>query len=198
MWRFFLLLLIYLLSLPKSVWAYKDPVDVAKSFLQIREIKPNRSPEIDLFNKPFGNIGGPYCATGVAYCLKKSGVELPKGYSLAKNYLKYGWNTTTAREVLNGKSIPSRNDLVIWGKGSTIYGHVGIVISYDPSTGILTTIEFNTSSDDKSSQREGDGVFIKKRKIEPYNYFKIIGFSEVKFRKSFTQSQKYGCNYVTN
>ena len=173
-------------SLQKPVSA--DPVDVATSFLHVREIRPNRSPEIDSFNKPFKNIGGPYCATGVAYCLKHSGAVAPKGTSLARNYYTRGYETYSAKDVLTKKVQPQRNHIVVWGKGSTFYGHTGFVILYNITTGIITTIEFNTSGNSTGSQSNGDGVYIKKRKIQPYSYFKIIGFSRVKFAEAVNQN----------
>lgn len=157
-----------------------DPVDVALKYKNLRETRPNRSKEIDEFNKPFGNIGGPYCATGVAHCLKESGCELPKGSALARNYYRRGYKTYSADDVLNGKVLPKRNDIGVWGKGNTLYGHCGFVVEYDPETGIFTMFEFNTSGTSTGSQSNGDGAHLKKRKIEKYAWFRLIGFSKVK------------------
>lgn len=83
----------------------------------------------------------------------------------------------TIGEVLAGRYSPKAGDLVIWARGNTIYGHIGFVL-YDWNGDRGWTIEANTSSG-KGSQYDGDGVYKRLRKIEPFNYFKIIGFVEV-------------------
>lgn len=150
-------------------------IDSALKYQYVREKQPNRSVEIDKFNKAVNNpLGAPYCAAFVGYCLKVNKALQPKISGLAINYYNKGYKPYSAGSVLRGKSKIESGDIVIWQRGETIKGHTGFVLEY--KNGIITTIEANT---DGAGTREGDGVYIKKRKIEPYNFFRIIGFSKV-------------------
>lgn len=158
-------------------------LDTAGKYLFVREVKQNRSPEIDRFNNSVNNyVSAPYCAAFVGYCLLTNGIEQPKASGLAINYYYKGFKTYSAGVVLRNKKVIERGDIFIMARGSTIKGHTGFVLSYDVKTKIITTIEANTNG---AGSRDGDGVYIRKRKIEPYNFFRIIGFSKVG-RSGFT------------
>jgi hypothetical protein len=80
-------------------------------------------------------------------------------------------------EVLRGGYHPKAGDIIIWARGSSIQGHAGFVLQ--DWKGISGwTLEANTSAG-KGSQYDGNGVFKRWRKIEPYAYFRILGFIEV-------------------
>ena len=93
-----------------------------------------------------------------------------------------------ARAFINRKSIKARDvllgiikvpsgSLVIWGKGTTIYGHIGFTDGIWYKKG--KTVEGNTSSNNKGSQSNGDCVANKNRTIQPYNYFRITHFTVI-------------------
>lgn len=170
--------LVHAFSLPLS---YSDNrhIDSAKKYLYVRERGYNRSPEIDKWNKYVGNPkGASWCGAFVGWNIQQC--KAPKLRSgLARNYYTKAKNTLTftAGDVIRGKQKVKKGDLVIWARGSTIYGHIGIALcDWQGSKG--WTIEGNTSAG-AGSQHDGDGVFKRYRKIEPYNYFRIIGFTRV-------------------
>jgi hypothetical protein len=144
-------------------------IDSAKKYLYVREVKPNRSTEIDQWNAYVGNKkGSPYCAAFTSYQIRT--VSKLKSGSAVGFITK---NSIRASEVLRGKPVPP-GSLVIWRKGNEMRGHVGIVVEWNRDRG--TTIEANTGTGDQS---EGDGVYIKQRRIVPGAYFRIVYFTPV-------------------
>lgn len=156
--------------------AHLSYIDSAVSYNGTREIKQNRGYIIDKFNYSVNNpLGSPYCGAFVGYCLIVNNVEYPKPSGLAVNYYYHGFKTFSLGKVLQNKAVPKYGDIFIMKRGNTIKGHTGFILSYDAKTRTIATIEANTNN---TGSREGDGVYIKKRKLEPYNFFGIIGFSK--------------------
>ena len=171
------------LCLPPSSRGYDvDPhIDTAYSYLNVREVRPNRSPQIDVFNRAVGNrLGSPYCGAFAGYCLLKGGAKHPKVLSgLARHYLTKATIRYTAGDVLSGRMKVHKGDLVIWQRGNGIYGHVGFAYSdWEKDEGL--TIEGNTLPMFKEMGKQ-EGVFVRLRKIEPYNHFRIVGFARVTY-----------------
>lgn len=80
--------------------------------------------------------------------------------------------TFTAYDVVMGRQQIKKGDILIWQKGTTIYGHTGFASDdWDGTTG--KTIEANTSPGTGGNQSNGDGVYQRKRTIEVYSYFRI-------------------------
>lgn len=162
--------------MPLSAYS-ADPATVAKQYLYVREIKPNRSPEIDAWNRYVGNpLGAQYCSAFVSYVAGHSDATLKIKSGLARRW--FIKTTIRAGQVLIKKMVIPPNYVVIWARGNTIYGHAAITTAYW-IRGKGMTIEANTSSGVKGSQHDGTGVFERYRKIEPYNYFRIIGFTQL-------------------
>jgi hypothetical protein len=157
----------------------KKHLGEAKLYLYVREIKPNRSPEIDKWNRYVRNaLGSPYCAAFIGYNIRN--VHEPRVRSgLARHYYTKAPDRLchTIGEVIRGEYKPKAGDLVVWARGSSVQGHIGFVL-YDWTGTSGWTLEANTSAG-KGSQYDGNGVFKRYRKIEPYNFFRIIGFVEV-------------------
>jgi len=158
------------------LYGYDAPhIDTAKSYLHVREQRPNRGKEIDAFNREVGNaLGSPYCAAFAGYCIRYGGAIYPKEMSgLARHYYSRSVHRYTAGDVMKGKEQVRRGDLVIWQRGSGIYGHVAF--AYADWQGIRgVTIEGNTAP-----YKQKEGVWIRVRKIQPYSHFRIIGFARV-------------------
>lgn len=167
--------LLYGVSLPH--------LELAKTFIGRQELYGNnRGAWVDTWNRfTSAPLGSPYCASFVSWVLYHSAVAEPKissplarhFYTKAPKHLKY-----TAGQVLRGEKKVKAGTIIIWQRGETIYGHVGFALEdwhYDRGK----TIEANTSKGTKGSQYDGDGVYIRTRKIEVYNFFRIIGFTEV-------------------
>ncbi len=145
-------------------------IDYAIKYNGTIEIKSNRSAIADSANKYVGNkLGSPYCIAFVCYCLNKTGYNYQKT-GLATKFK--GKKLIPAIDVLLKKAKVKKGYVIIWQKGTSIFGHAGISIENWKYNGGMT-IQGNTSYKNKQ------GVFIKKAKIEPYNYFRIIRFWEV-------------------
>jgi len=125
--------------------------------------------------------GYAWCAAYVSYCIGKANVESPKIRSAAARAFKTK-NAIKAGNVLLGTAKASKGDLVVFEKINSMQGHIGISLSsWDKGRG--TTIEGNTSSNTKGNQREGDGVYIKNRKIVLTDYLGIKWFVPVTYKK---------------
>lgn len=161
-----------------SAKAHKAWLDTARKYLYVREKGPNRSPDIDRWNKFVGNaLGSSYCGAFAGYCKNQGGGKWKFLSGLAQAYFTHAPKNMrhTALEVIQGKYKPVEGDMIIWGKGNTFYGHIGFVnVDWVGISGF--TIEANTSSGESGSQANGDGVFIRRRTIYRYQYFRIIGF----------------------
>jgi hypothetical protein len=60
-----------------------------------------------------------------------------------------------------------------------LQGHAGLVVSWEGQAGI--TIEGNTGPGDAGDQREGGGVYLRKRMLSPGSAFRIVSFTPVTF-----------------
>lgn len=159
-------------------------VEVMHSLVGTKEVGNNRGSKVDEINKEAGNpLGSPYCAATVSYSLNHAQAKLPEYRGgLAINFYNKSKDRYSAGDVYFKRVKVKCGDIVIWQKGSGINGHVGVVNKdWSGSTG--ETIEANTSSGDKGDQREGSGIFVRTRTIQPYAYFRIIGFARVKYAK---------------
>lgn len=160
-----------ILLLLAAILSVIPQIDSAKKYLHVREQKENRSPDIDRWNKFVGNrLGSPWCAAFVSWNIQEVS-KLKSGR--AKGLITR--NSIPAAEVLKGAKVPP-GSLAIWTNGNTPKGHVEIVLEWEGKSG--TTIGGNTSAG-RGSQSDGDGVYLRKRKIEPYNYFRIIYFTPI-------------------
>lgn len=160
-------------------------MELAKTFVGKQETEgKNRGQWIDVWNRFVdAPLGSPYCASFVSWILYHSGVSEPQiksplarhFYTKAPKVLKY-----SAGEVLRKKRNVKQGTIIIWQRGETIYGHTGFAL--EDWKGISgKTIEANTTKGTKGIQHDGDGVYIRRRTIEPYNFFRIIGFTEVRY-----------------
>lgn len=174
------LVTLWLLLLP--YWSHNEPrhVTIARSFVGITEkTGHNDGPAIERIIRHGGGAkGASYCAYFVSYCLDSAKVKTPTTRSgLARSFLKK--NSILARDVLYGKVKIPQGTIIVWQKGETINGHTGFVDQWGTVSG--TTIEGNTSSGQHGSQANGDGIWQRKRSIEPTNYFRITAFTLVTY-----------------
>jgi hypothetical protein len=138
----------------------------AKKYIGILEVGNNRGAFIDKLNLTVGNkVGNPYCAAFGYYNLLETKATYPKIKSgLALNY-KTG-KSISAIDVAKGYAKLDSNQcyLVIWQNGNTIHGHLAIFVK-QVNKNTLITIEANTSSGNYGSQSNGNGIFLRERKI---------------------------------
>lgn len=163
----------------------------AKKYLHVREkTGRNDAPEIDRMLAYLGLPKGlSWCAAFVIFGYKEAADELrvkqpwPRYGRVAmlwetckRNPLKY--HAITTEEVRLGIVRLQPGDLPVWANGTIrnrdFNGHIGLVVS-QLSPLKIKTIEGNTSSGDKGSQRDGNGVFERTRAIAPGS-FRIVGF----------------------
>lgn len=146
-------------------------VNIAKKYVGTIEIGKNRGIFQDSVNKYVGNtLGSPYCMAFVMYCIEQIKPNIYKKTGLATAFK--GKRLIKAIDVWNNKEQVKKGYVIIWQKGTSIYGHAGIATeNWNGIEG--QTIQANTTMNKKQ------GIFIKKAKIEPYNYFRIIRFWEI-------------------
>lgn len=118
--------------------------------------------------------GNQWCAAFVSFCLDSAGVKsLTTRSALARSFVR-PYSVKATKVISENMEIPP-GSIIVWRRGTTLFGHVGIVEQWRGKSG--TTIEGNTSSGVKGSQNDGDGVYRRKRTINPYNYFRITDFT---------------------
>lgn len=155
-------------------------LQIAESYVgTVEKTGHNDGAKIEYIIKRGGGAkGASYCAYFVSMCIDSAKVKEPTVRSgMAIGFKRK--NSIPANDVLIGKVKVSPGTIIIWRKGETIYGHTGFVYDWGKRYG--TTIEGNTSSGQSGSQSNGDGIWKRKRSIEPLNYFRIVCFTEVKY-----------------
>lgn len=171
-----LLLLLPLSSLPDIPKHLK----IAYSYIGTTEATgKNDGPKIEYILKRQGGAkGASYCAYFVSMCIDSAKVKEPT----VRPGMAIGFkrkNSIPANDVLIGKVNVPPGTIIVWKKGETIFGHAGLVYDWGKRYG--TTVEGNTSSGQTGSQSNGDGIWMRKRSIEPLNYFRIICFTLVTY-----------------
>jgi len=173
-------------------------VSVASKYTYVREATGhNDGPEIKRWLGYLGlPQGNPYCAAFVVGgCYKEASdtlritQPLPKTarvstlYSAAKKN-PYKFKIVSSVRVKQGIEKLAPADVVIWSHNklpgnSNWNGHTGVVLT-QTGNNAFTTVEANTSSGNKGSQREGDGVFMRERTLGIGTKFPVEGFIRVK------------------
>lgn len=148
---------------------HNKQVTQAKQYLHVKE-KGNRNfndKEFEAKLYKYGwRPGSSWCAYFVSLILDETEAKTPKIRSgLARNFITS--QSIPAKRVLNGYRV-GRNWLAIWQRGTTIYGHIGFVVTQNAKNNFVI-IEGNTD----------DAVKIMNRQIEPMSYFRITHFTKV-------------------
>lgn len=174
-----LLILCFLLgiSLPRLCASERlETLKIARGFIGVKEEwGTNRGYWVNRFllsakSKP----GNQWCAAFVSFCLDSARVQsLTVRSALARSYVRKH-SVKATRVISENMEIPA-GSILVWRRGNTMFGHVGFVVEWRGKSG--TTIEGNTSSGIRGSQNDGDGVYMRKRTINPYSYFRITDFT---------------------
>jgi len=170
------------LLLPLSLAAEPAWLDTAQSYIGVREVAPNRGPEIDQWNRFVGApLGSPYCAAFVSYCLARGGARRPVVRSaVALRFRIEGWSRP-ATMVRPEQVAPGW--ILVWRRGATWQGHVGFAERAGRQG--VWTVEANTTPGRSTPQREreGDGVFRRwrdwQRNVFAGNAFRLIAVTPV-------------------
>lgn len=131
---------------------------------RVREIGTNRGFWVERFLAAAGlGPGYPWCAAALTWTCDQLEIDRPpKGAAAVRNWVTWG--------IATGRHLPisqvQRGDLVYWlNRDGT--GHIGIVSHVAGS--IVFTIEGNTSSGERGSQRDGDGLYRRDRHIKAWH-----------------------------
>lgn len=153
---------------------------LALSYVGEKEVTNNSSPVIDKWLAYVRlNPGYAYCAANVSYCIGVSGVSYPKVRSArAQSFILPG-SISAAKMLRDNITIP-KGSIVVWKDGNTAFGHVGFVRE-DWQGADGKTVEANTSGNNRGSQREGEGVHLKDRRIIITAAFRITHFTLVSY-----------------
>lgn len=148
-------------------------MEEATRWLWVRESGRNAGREVEMFQRSVGlGAGAPWCAAFVSYVLDAAKAREPRVRSgLAQKFIVKG--SVPAKQVAKGYRRVEPGWLVVWKRGDTYGGHVGIVERWSGDNG--ETVEGNV--------REGkeEGVFRKRRAITDLHEFRITHFTKVGF-----------------
>lgn len=181
---FFLLLLCscWLWPLRSAKAQLPAHIDTAVSYFGPKElVRENHGPEIKKFLAATGlGEGYPWCAAFVSYCLE---VAIgPGGYPRIRSALAQDFITgqsIKAKNVMRGQVMIPSGYIFVMVRGQTRFGHTGFVLlGWQGPAGI--TIEGNTGTGlPGEDEREGQGVWIRRRQIYTTCYFCIKYFTPV-------------------
>ncbi len=152
---------------------------IAKTQVGIEEKKGNKGGNVEDYLRSVGIYKpAPYCMAGQYWCFwiasKLTSIQNPikKTAGAIDQY-----NFFKARGKRSAY-VPAVNDFVFWQKSNSWAGHVERIIEVGEK-GWVTTIGFNTGSDD----RDGEGVYIRKRHIlNPLSMLLIKGLGGYEFK----------------
>lgn len=155
-------------------------VEIAETYKGLSEANPASLPQIQEFQKTLGNqaSGQAWCMDFVLYCVKIVEREFSQPAYLYKSQsVLEVWNKSPKIIRLQA---PMPGSIMVWqmwkNSTQTIFGHAGIVTGVSP--GFIDTIEGNTSAPSNVDQidREGDGVWAKKRTPGGSSAMKVLGW----------------------
>ena len=153
--------ILFILFLFVSTVAYPHSplIRYAESYTWVREIKPNRSPEIDSMNVAVkAPLGSSWCASYASWVYNHFNIINPNSawspnFGLKKDCI---WQY----KQLNTVKLKPGDAVTFYYSNLGRIGHVGIITQvYDD---YVITIEGNTNG---AGSREGSGVFKKKRDL---------------------------------
>lgn len=148
----------------------------------------NDGPRVEAYLKVTGlGKGFPYCAAGISWSYYQAALFYNKPKSFIPFPMTAGSQVVYDHAIKNGvkssENVQSK-DFFIWRKKDSYQGHIGIIESVGKK-GWVNTIEFNTSGDSKGDQRDGGGVWRKKRNlIHPLGILRVRGFVGFKSMQS--------------
>jgi hypothetical protein len=150
--------------------------DLASFFIGVRESAKNAGPIVEQFQRAVDGVaqGEPWCMGLLQYLAKETarvhgGVI---GVKQSESVLQT-WNGT---DKARRREQPAPGYWALWQMGDTWFGHAGIVKSVVGDT--FQTIEGNTSGG-SGMDRDGDGVWLRSRRLVSTPEFKLLGFLKV-------------------
>lgn len=144
---------------------------IARSQVGVREkTGHNDGKKVEQYLSSVGlKTGNPYCAAGQVWCFREALKRLDLGMEempILVSGLANAIFTDAKRRGSPAALIPCENDLIVWKEPYSMHGHIERVDSVlNARKGWIQTIGFNTGNGLSGSQREGNGVFLRKRNI---------------------------------
>ena len=152
--------------------ANEKVIEIAKKYVGVTEYPPNSNNVIfntKFYGREVSGANYPWCCAFIWCVFNEAGINIKRTAScmMLGDWFK--------QEGKYHKDNPQVGDIVFFKfSGSSRWtNHVGLVIEVNGNT--LTTIEGNTSSDNKGSQNNGGMVAIRTRKINS----SVVGFGRV-------------------
>jgi len=149
----------------------------AQSFEGVREEGANnRGKQIDAWEAEMGMKGDAWCMMYVQAMIK----EMSKRHGKKSRVFRSAHCMTVWAKTPTDlrRTKPQAGDIVIWNHVGTQNGHTGLVIKQLSDTTFLT-IEGNTGPDDNKVERNGDGVYVKRRSMAKTGDMKVVGFLRI-------------------
>lgn len=140
----------------------------------VREVPQNRGAEVEKYQKATGSPKeSPYCYSGQYWSvLTEYGAATPilrTGLASASYYAARRKGNETLVDL------PRVGDLIYWKFSKTPFGHVERVVAVGKA-GWVTTVAFNTTSGTRGDQRDGGGVYYRKRNVaHPLGRMRLLG-----------------------
>lgn len=163
--------------------------ELAQSQIGVTEATgKNDGPEVEAYLRVTGlGKGYPYCAAGISWCYYESAKFFGKKKSFIPFPMTAGSQVVYDHARKKGVKV-KRNvksgDFFVWRKKDSYQGHIGI-IEASGEKGWVQTVEFNTSGTRRGDQRDGGGVWRKKRNlIHPLGRLLVRGFVGFKNKAS--------------
>ena len=154
-------------------------INIAKKYVGVCEDPPNSNKVVfntKFYGREVSGANYPWCCAFIWCVFNEAGIDIKRTAScmMLGDWFK--------QEGKYHKDNPQVGDIVFFKfSGSSRWtNHVGLVIEVNGNT--LTTIEGNTSSDNKGSQNNGGMVAIRTRKINS----SVVGFGRVSDDKNYS------------
>lgn len=154
-------------------------IEVGMRFVNCKEVKPNTEWDkhnneiLDLMTPCGWSKGLPYCAAFCEGVWRQALTELNAPEEVIRSFTRLmNPSTLGSYEAFKKESkteaMPIPGSIFLMRNGKTVHGHAGIVKEVDWSEKQIITIEGNTgakSAVSDPSDREGDGIYSKKRTV---------------------------------
>ena len=143
----------------------------AECCVGIKETSNNSGPMVELIQETIGSaVKESWCMSFIMTCLAYAEVKTGIKSSVFPSELcTEVWNKTP--KFLRVKKIPAPGAITVWQRGSTIYGHTGVMLEWQDNKFI--SCEGNTSD---LSVSNGDCVAVKSRSSKATGALKVLGW----------------------
>lgn len=147
----------------------------------IEKTGKNDGIEVEKYLKSVGlGKGYPYCKAGQYYCYAEAVKELKQDKIIVNNPIPKTALANKVFDVAKTKNQKTnykaeRHDFIVWRTPKKSTGHIERIIKVAKG-GWVETVAFNTTSGNRGNQRDGGGVYKRKRNIlHPLGQMKLRG-----------------------